>query len=421
MDTKRLAIGLMTGSSMDGIDAAILETDGKFCVKHIEGASADYTDGFKIALRLAEYVMQKTAGDRKKSSDDFHIYKYDFLAKDDMDKILSEFEISSVDELTFTLIEQILTKKHDDLVHNLLSKAGLKSSEIEVIGFHGQNLYHHPAVKTIQIGDGQMLSDLTNITVVSNFRHNDVINGGQGAPFAPLYHYAIAGSKRLMPVAILNCGGIANITLIHNDDPLDMIAYDTGPGNVLIDRYMRIISNNSEYMDRDGQYGRNGVVDRDIIRLLEEKSLANYPGNFFDKKPPKSLDTRHFNLPEEIFSLKKEDACATLEYFTAKSIVDSLKLTSNEPPKKYILAGGGWKNPVIYNFLAEILKQEVSTECEILHADDIGWSNQFMEAEIFAYLAIRNLNDQPVSLPNITGASIATLSDNVYYPQANCR
>lgn len=416
MSKIRLSIGLMTGSSMDGIDAAILETDGKFHVKHIAGDSIDYEDGFKVALRLAEYAMQQNEGEIQKASANFDKHKAELLKSSDTEKLLNEFDLVSLKDLTLELIENLLTKKHADLVISLLKKANLQNTDIEAIGFHGQNLFHNPTVKTVQVGNGQMLADLTGITVINNFRENDVLKGGQGAPFAPLYHFALAGSKNLIPAALINCGGIANITLIDSDNPLDMIAYDTGPGNVLIDRYIRIVSDNNEYMDKDGQYGKKGTVRHDIIKILKEKALAGYPGNFFDKKPPKSLDTSHFNLPDEIFALSKEDACATLEYFTAESIVSSLKLVSKTPPKKYVLGGGGWKNPVMYNFLSSILKKEISQECKISHADEIGWSGQFMEAEIFAYLAIRNLDGEPVSLPNITGATEPTQSDNVYLP-----
>lgn len=417
---KKLAIGLMTGSSMDGIDAAILESDGRFHARHIAGASLEYSSGFKLALRLAEYAVQQEGGQLKAANSNFHRHAEVFAKKTDITPLLKDFEATDISEILLQSVIAELTKKHAEIVSRLLRESALQASQIAVIGFHGQNLYHNPTIKTLQIGDGQLLADLTGIAVVNNFRHNDVSNGGQGAPFAPLYHFALANIHNTIPVAIINCGGIANITAIYDNNPENIVAFDTGPGNVLVDRYLRQATNNKLYMDQDGALGKNGVLNKDLLEELDRVAIGNYPGSYSSLLPPKSLDTRHFVLPEMVWRIKREDVCATLEYFTAFTIVKSLDLCvinmqSRDLPQNYVLAGGGWKNPVIYKYFVDLLKEKIAST-RIMVADDLGWSSQYMEAEIFAYLAVRNINDLPISLPNVTGARIATRSNNFYKP-----
>lgn len=364
-----LAIGLMTGSSMDGIDGVILETDGRYFAKHIESASLEYNAAFKIKLRELELRVRATKG------------------------LVPAAGQELIDELTLL---------HAHIVHELLRKASLTASQIAVIGFHGQNLYHHPAERvTVQVGNSALLAKKTKISVVNNFRQNDVMHGGQGAPFAPIYHQVLATQSALFPMIFVNCGGIANISFVAGPKPEQLFGFDVGPGNVLIDLYVRQYTKNTEFMDLGGLYGSNGVVNQELLATLEKDSL---PGEFFSKAPPKSLDSKDFLLPEVIWSLKFEDACATLEAFTAKMIVASLKLVDGTVESKYCaLAGGGWHNATIKKYFIEYLNNHCCNQVLIKTADEYGWNSQFMEAELFAYLAVRHLQKLPLSVQNVTG------------------
>ena len=367
-------IGLMSGTSMDGIDAVLMETDGKQIINAKLGVSLSYGHEFKQQLRDAELAVRKA----KKNTADLALIRKS-------------------------------TEVHAEIVNNLLIEANLKPEEIDLIGYHGQSLYHNPSEGiTIQIGDGQLLANLTGIAVINDFRSNDIKNGGQGAPLAPLYHQALAVKLNLFPVAIVNCGGIANISLITGGDETQVTGFDTGPGNVLIDRYIRNKTNNLEFMDFDGKYGLQGDVNQAALQKLT-KLLATY----LAKAAPKSLDPGELNLIDEIDDLSINDACATLEAFTAKSIVDSLK---NILPKKWILAGGGWNNPVITAYLKQYLFEKIG-EVQINMASEAGMDSVYMEAEIFAYLAVRSLLKLPISLPLVTGAKTASFGGHAYLPE----
>lgn len=367
------SIGLMSGTSMDGIDATLLESDGEFLINPISSLSLHYDKSFKLALREQELLVRQ--------------------AKEN---------ITSLDVI------QESTKLHAQLVNDLLSQANLKSTDVDVIGYHGQTLYHNPQEAiTIQIGNGQLLANLTGINVVNDFRSKDIAHGGQGAPLAPIYHHALAIKDNYFPVAIVNCGGIANITLIQGLNQVQ--GFDTGPGNVLLDSYIRKKTNNTEFMDFNGKYGLKGEVNISVLKILTAKIQP-----YLNLESPKSLDSGAFELIPELDDLSIYDACATLAYFTSKCIVDSL--SSIDIPTKWILAGGGWNNPTIVKYLKEILTQKIGAT-DIKTASEIGWDSDYMEAEIFAYLAIRNLKNLPTSLPQITGAKVATIGGNIYYPQ----
>ena len=362
-----LAIGLMSGTSMDGIDAALLETDGLNSIKQIATISLDYEAEFKLKLREVEKLSRE-----KKTN-------------------------AASDEVT-----KESTELHALVVNKLLKKAKITANKIDLIGYHGQSLYHNPLEKiTVQIGDGQLLANLTKIKVINDFRSDDIKNGGQGAPLAPLYHLALA--NKIKPVAIVNCGGIANISIITNTQ---VIGFDTGPGNVLIDRYIRNKTNNQEFMDLNGKYGLNGKIDRKIL----DKLIAMI-NPYLNKAFPKSLDPSDFILPEEIWNLSINDACATLENFTGFTIVNSVPLELL--PKTWLLAGGGWKNPVITKSLKQYLNEKIKT-AEIKLASEAGFDSVYMEAELFAYLAVRSYKRLPISLPSVTGATKPSFGGRLY-------
>lgn len=419
------AIGLMTGSSMDGIDAVIIKTDGEACVQHIDGAMVAYSPEFHLLLRIAEYALQQERGDLQEAEKHFsnHVHKY-LQEKGLGDKLpLLQGELGQ--KITLANIINRLTILHGQLVQTLMHKANLKVADIDVIGFHGQNLYHNPAQKlSIQVGDGQLLADITGIAVVNDFRSNDVKNGGQGAPLAPMYHRVLAYRDDLYPVVVVNCGGIANVTIISKPsskttsfEHLDVIGFDVGPGNALIDRYVRYKTEGKEFMDADGKYGSRGVADRYVLSLLKEKAIVNYKDDFLHRAPPKSLDARNFTLIAELDSLTFEDACATLEAFTAKCIADSIDLVDIEAPKIWVLAGGGWNNPVITGFLKQLLLDKLGPKVKVMTADEVGWNSKYLEVEIFAYLAVRSLKGLPVSVPGITGVSRPMLGGKKYSPK----
>lgn len=370
-----ICIGLMSGTSMDGIDATLMKTDGKQYIKSGITLSISYDSDFKIKLREAETLVRSA--------------KINIASKE----VINES-----------------TKLHAKLVRLLLKKANLIPQNIDLIGYHGQALYHNPAEGiTIQIGDGQLLSNLTGIKVINDFRSDDIKNGGQGAPLAPLYHQALVTKINYFPVAVVNCGGIANISLITGNNNDQVIGFDTGPGNVLIDRYIRFKTENLEFFDEDGKYGLTGKVNEVALNKLIEK-LSPY----LNKKFPKSLDPGDLNLVEEIYNLNINDACATLENFTAYCIVNSVPV--NMLPEKWVLAGGGWKNPVITKFLEEYLVKKINPI--ITKANEIGLDGEYMEAEIFAYLAARSFLKLPITIPGVTGSKTPSLGGILFLPQS---
>ncbi len=425
-----LSIGLMSGTSMDGIDAALLETDGSAnLIKDLGNYSISYDPQFKILLKSAEYAVKECLGN---VNDAKIIYlnaieeylKNEFLLlNDDVNNKLLElknyFQLITHSNLpiSFDAVVHHSTLLHAEIVKQLLIQTRYSAKQIDLIGYHGQTLYHQPAEKiSIIVGDGQYLADLTGITVVNDFRSNDIQAGGQGAPLAPLYHLALAIRDNKIPVAIVNCGGIANITLINSKNELNLIAFDTGPGNALIDRLIRQRTQGQENMDTDGKYGKSGKIHEVILNKLYEKSLIKNGINYFNVIPPKSLDYGDMEFIDELNSLSLEDACATLEAFTADTIVNSIKLINGEAPKLWILAGGGWHNPVIRDELQKRLNKQFGNSLIIMTANEAGWNGQAMEAQIFAYLAVRSLQNKSLSVPGTTNVSQPVTGGRVYFP-----
>jgi anhydro-N-acetylmuramic acid kinase len=407
--TEFFSVGLMSGTSMDGIDAALLRTDGINKIQEIAHTAIQYTPEFKILLKAAEFVVRKCEGDLTATRNYYPTALFDYLKallKIEDVAINAQMEALvtylNVDKLTFDAVVQHSTQLHGELVKKLLQQTEYAAAQIDVIGYHGQTLFHNPTKKiTIQVGDGQALAKQLGVTVVNDFRSQDVAMGGQGAPFAPLYHQALAVRDNKIPLAVVNCGGIANITLITGETDQDVIGFDTGPGNGLIDRYIRQYTRGKETIDLDGKYGKTGNVDETVLKALHDKAIFKENGNYFMLPPPKSLDINDLQLIPELEALSLPDACATLEAFTAQTIVDSLALIKTEFPKQWILAGGGWNNPVILREFKKRLREKLN-DAQILTANEAGWNSQAMEAQIFAYLAVRSLKKLPLSLPSTT-------------------
>ncbi len=414
-----LSLGLMSGTSMDGIDAALLETDGTAQnLKMLESIFLPYNSTFKILLKAAEYSVRKYSGNLKFAAAHFEqdvpiFLQQEFsLSADEIPEQLLQLRNLNLDDVI-----QHSTYLHGLAANQLLVKAGRQASDIHVVGYHGQTLYHQPRQKiSVIVGNGQQLADNLKIKVVNDFRSRDISHGGEGAPFAPLYHFALAKRDNKIPSAIVNCGGIANITLISSENEQSLVAYDTGPGNGLIDRLVKQRTKGQQSMDKDGQYGAKGKISEQLIADLYASAIIKNNQNYFLLPPPKSLDIGDLQLIPQLADLSLEDACATLEAFTADAIVSSLDLLDVNPPKRWILAGGGWYNPIILRELRTRLQKRLKTDPEIHTAEYCGWSSQAMEAQIFAYLAIRSLQNQPLSLPGTTGISEPLSGGTLYCP-----
>jgi anhydro-N-acetylmuramic acid kinase len=282
-----------------------------------------------------------------------------------------------------------VTQIHADALNSFLAEERIDRAAISVVGFHGQTVLHKPEDRlTIQIGDGAALARAIRIPVACDFRQADISAGGQGAPLVPVFHQAIARDlAHPHPIAVLNIGGVANVTYVDGGDP---VACDTGPGNALIDDFMR--ARTGMPYDNFGDVAATGKPDQKFIdRVLEHP--------FFSLKPPKSLDRNAFafgsiGLPE--FSVP--DGAATLSALTVQAVA---RIVPHFPaaPKAWIVAGGGARNRTLMRMLAERL-----APASVGTADDAGWSADALEAQAFAFLAVRVLQQLPLTFPTTTGA-----------------
>ncbi len=355
--TVMTAIGLMSGTSLDGIDIALVETDGETVRRFGPTAYYAYEESEQACLRNA-LKAAVTLEDRNSRP-----------------KELAE-------------AEAVVTQSHRRAVLDFLSGHGLVAQDIDVIGFHGQTVLHRPERGlTVQIGDGDTLARSLSIPVVHDFRARDVEAGGQGAPLVPVFHRALVEMSRIeRPVAIANIGGVSNVTFIGGDGQVS--SFDTGPGNALLDDWMR--KQTGSPFDSNGETASRGKADE----VLLEK-LLSHP--FFRQPPPKSLD-RNWIEHGVVDHLSIEDGAATLTAFTARSIGKSLDHAGFKP-NHWIIAGGGARNTEMKRLLADY------SGIEVLTADDVGWSSSFLEAQAFAFLAVRSLRGLPLTYPSTTGVS----------------
>jgi anhydro-N-acetylmuramic acid kinase len=347
------AIGLMSGTSLDGIDAALIETDGVDHVRPIAFATEEYTPEERAVLAAAMRVAW-------------------------------EMETPDPGVPAIKEAEALLTRRHADLVARLRAEAGADGDAVDVIGFHGQTIAHRPDRGwTWQIGDAARLSEATGLPVVADLRGADVAAGGQGAPLLPVYHAALtAGLAR--PVGILNLGGVGNLTWIGGDGA--MIAFDTGPANGLINRWIE--RRTGEAYDADGAYAAAGTVDQGVL----DDMLAH---GWFAEPPPKSLDRYSFT-EDAVSHLARDDGAATLTRFTAETVAVALRHVP-AIPARLIVAGGGRRNPTLMAMIAEA--------CGVVPEpiEAVGWDGDATEAEGFAYMAVRSLRGLPISFPGTTG------------------
>jgi len=355
------AIGLMSGTSYDGVDVALIETDGEEIGSLGPTGYRPYSDQERDLLRRA-IAVATNLGDRTERP-----------------KILAQ-------------VEELVTDMHAEAVEAFLAANGMAASAVGVVGFHGQTVLHRPdRGLTVQIGNGPALAARLGIPVVYDFRAADVAAGGQGAPVVPVFHRALVRQlKRAHPVGVLNLGGVANVTFI--DGNVELIAFDTGPGNALIDDFVRMRT--GQPRDDDGRTAAAGKVDEDAVaRVLKHP--------FFAKAPPKSLDRnafRHWAMEEGRLTEKStEDALATLTAVTAASVAHATKVLPRAPAG-WLVAGGGTRNPTLMRMLAQRL-----APVGIETAGAVGWSADALEAQAFAYLAVRTLKGLPLTFPTTTG------------------
>ena len=349
------AIGLMSGTSLDGIDVALLDTDGDARVEAGPSATFGYSDDDRALLRSALEVA-RTLDDRNARPG------------------------------ALDAAERMITARHAEAVSAFLGRFGLARETVDVVGFHGQTVLHRPERRlTVQIGDGGALARDLGLRVVADMRAADVAAGGQGAPLVPAYHRALVHAAGWRdPTLVINIGGVANVTLVHGD--ADPVACDTGPGNALLDDMM--LERTGVAMDTDGALAATGRVDPEALaRLLDHP--------FFALPPPKSLDRNDFSK-SAVDHLADPDAAATLVAFTAASIgccVDHLP----SRPVRAIVCGGGSRNPTLMKALAARTGFPVQT------GEECGWQSDAIEAQAFAYLAVRALDGKALTFPTTTG------------------
>ena len=355
-----MSLGLMSGTSGDGVDASIISTNGLNEYKVITDKYFEY---------------------------DYNIYKDIHSLKEKIHKIshLNDFD----DELND--LERRITIFHAKIIKEL------KIDDETIVGFHGQTIYHNFKEKVSkQLGNGKLLGQLTKKKIVYDFRSNDILNGGQGAPLTPVFHHLIALQNKIdLPVCFLNIGGISNITIIKEKNNLkELFSKDLGPGNCLIDAWVR--NNSNKKFDKDGNLALSGTKNEIIFEQAQEL--------FANRKDKRKLsfDTNDFDI-SFARGLSLEDGVTTLTDFTASIIGQELSssINLNRKIKDVLVCGGGRKNKVLIRKTSENLPKEINLKM----IDDYNLNGDFIESQAFAYLAVRCVLKLPISFPNTTGCS----------------
>ncbi len=353
------ALGLMSGTSVDGVDVALIETDGERLLSSGSFLTMPYGDDARRLIRAA-------------------------------------FGADKPNEVA-AVAEQAVTDAHISAVKRWSQESGVALSTLDVVGFHGQTITHRPERRfTWQIGDGAALARAIGVKVVSDLRIADVKAGGQGAPLVPVYHAALA-HELPKPLAVVNIGGVGNVTWIGADGSL--LAFDTGPGNGPIDDWCARRA--GLRFDRDGALAASGKVDRARVERFSEH-------RYFAVKPPKSLDRGDFN-DSWAEGLSVADGAATLTRGTARAIALAARHFPT-PVTQWVISGGGARNPALLKAIAE------ETRGKVVTADSLGWNGDALEAQAFAFLAVRSLRGLPITFPGTTGAPRAMTGGRVDLP-----
>jgi anhydro-N-acetylmuramic acid kinase len=356
------AIGLMSGTSHDGVDLALIETDGETIGRFGPVGYRAYGEAERALLRQAMAVAVNLS-----------------------DRAARPAPLAEA--------EALVTMVHAQALEAFLQANGIRAVDVGAIGFHGQTVLHRPDRRlTVQLGDGVALARRLGIAVVYDFRAADVAAGGEGAPLVPVFHRALVrGLARRQPIGVLNLGGVANLTFIDGDD---LLAFDTGPGNALIDDFVHQRSGASH--DSDGRLAAAGRVDSQALARV-----LSHP--YFMRQPPKSLDRNEFRAwvaaHADLASHSIEDGAATLTAITAASVAAGCALLPRAPAS-VIVAGGGVRNETLLRMLMEQL-----APAELLTASEVGWSADALEAQAFAFLAARSLRGLPLTFPRTTGVA----------------
>ncbi len=352
------ALGLMSGTSLDGIDVALIKTDGEAAVSRGPSRTYPYVPAQRALLKdaLKDALAIRERGERPGS--------------------LAGTEWS-------------LTEWHALAVESFCQDIGLTFRDIDVIGFHGQTVLHRPERRlTVQLGDGALLAKRLKTRIVYNLRADDIASGGQGAPLVPVYHRALASTLEVLPIAFLNIGGVSNVTWIGAGG--ELLAFDTGPGNALIDDWA--LKTTGAPRDTDGRLAMSGRVN--------EAVLAQFLGDsYFEEQPPKSLDRDSF-ASLSLDGLSPADGAATLTAFTARSVAVARRWFPADPTC-WVISGGGRRNPALMAALRLALGLGVEA---VIPAEAAGFNGDSMEAEAWAYLAVRSLKELPITFPGTTGA-----------------
>ena len=354
-------LGFMSGTSLDAVDMAVLETDGEVILGF--GPAGER----KLSSATRALVEQATA--------DARAWPWD-----------------APEPTSFSPAAKAVAEEHLEAAIGFLAEHGLTSTDLDLVGFHGQTVWHEPPGRTraqgrtVQLGEAEILTRGLGVPVAFDFRTADVAAGGQGAPLAPIYHAARARASGLEPpLAVLNLGGVGNITLIGPDD--EIVAFDTGPANGMIDLWVQKLTN--KRFDEGGALAAAGQVYMPALKTYLAHPYFSAPG-------AKSLDRYDFDfMPVEHLSL--EDGAATLTAFTAEAVALAMR-GAKHPPSTLIVSGGGRRNPV----LLEAIRSRVASR--VTDADALGWRGDAIEAEAFAYLAARVFKGLPISFPGTTGA-----------------
>ena len=371
------ALGFMTGTSMDGVDLSLIRSDG------YDQFTSILDDYYEFDQKLRKKIIDLR--DHIFTFKD--LYKYSNELKD---------------------LDRELTLFHCEILNKILKEY---YEQIDLIGFHGQTIFHNPKKEVSkQLGDGMLLSQISKKIVINNFRENDLKNGGQGAPLTPIFHELISRIIKekyqiSYPINIINIGGITNITQIFekaDSKSLDLYACDIGPGNCLIDEWIR--KNSNKTFDENGFIAKNGNVNE----LIYNQAIDNFSNHSFKN----SLDIKDFDA-SFAKGLSLEDGSATLTKFSAYLIVQGIKYINdlnNSTPVINLICGGGRKN----NTLVEEIKIQFNNEkIKFQNIDDYGFNGDFIESQSFAYLAIKTYLNLPISFPNTTGCKKPTIGGTI--------
>lgn len=467
-----LTIGIMTGNSLDGADLVLCRIGHDAGIVDLAAHSVRFPTELIRAFRMLRSVVEENEGRVDQVED---VYS-EAISSAESPGLLSRALPANLDDLhreyvglLAKAIEKLLVKARKD--RDMAAEYDL--SQIDLIGFHGQTCTHLPpkvaqtqdssAVYTVQFGSGQLLADITGISVVYDFRSDDMMNGGEGAPLAPLHHLHIANilrGKGIYPIAFCNAGNTGNITIVSEEcssEQLRIFGWDSGPFNHYPDRY--VFAEKGERCDQDGKYGSRGRINPVLLEVLFEKAVITKEGrNFLNLEPPRSCDPSWYVNPEVLVESAKRqgsqivfsDALRTFEYFSAYIMAHSLSFVSEQilMPMHYALSGGGWNNPVVRDHFVGLLKgdvdanpilpqhiklfqdirnrmvcridpDQVGQEVQVGLSKEYGFDGIAMEARIFADAAVCRVKGEPFSLPAITGVKEATIDGILRFPKGN--